>query len=175
VLKSVLIVLAVALVAILTYAASRPDEFRVARTARVAAPPERVHALIADFREWPRWSPYEERDPAMKRALGGAARGKGATYAWEGNKEVGAGAMEILDDGPSAILIRLDFLKPFEAHNIAEFALVPAAGGVDVTWAMRGPSPFVAKLMGLVFDMDRMIGRDFETGLAKLKTEAEKT
>ncbi|MBI3507930.1 MAG: SRPBCC family protein [Proteobacteria bacterium] len=173
-LKTVLIVLAVAVIALLAFAATRPDSFRVARSTRIAAPAETMHALIDDFRNWPRWSPYEKRDPDMKRTLGGAAKGKGATYAWDGNNNVGAGHMEILDDAPAKIVIKLDFSRPFEAHNVAEFAIVPAGGEVEVTWAMSGPAPFVSKLMGLFFSMDKMIGADFEAGLASLKAEAEK-
>lgn len=173
-LKTVLIVLAVALAATLAFAASRPDHFRVARSIRIAAPPQAVHALIEDFRQWPRWSPYENRDPDMKRTLGATTKGRGAVYGWEGNSNVGAGRMEILDDSLSKIVIKLDFLRPFEANNVAEFSIVPAGDAVDVTWAMSGPSPFLSKLIGLVFSMDRMVGGDFETGLANLKSEAEK-
>ena len=173
-LKPVLIVLAVAIAAILAFAASRPDHFRVARSVRIAAQPQAVHALIEDFRQWPRWSPYENRDPDMKRTLGAATKGKGAVYGWDGNNKVGAGRMEILDDSLAKIVIKLDFQRPFEASNVAEFSIVPAGDGVDVTWAMSGPSPFVSKLMGLVFSMDRMVGGDFETGLASLKAEAER-
>lgn len=173
-LKPILIVLAVAIAAILAFAASRPDHFRVARSMRIAASPHAVHALIEDFRQWPRWSPYENRDPDMKRTLGAATKGKGAVYAWEGNNNVDAGRMEILDDSLAKVVIKLDFLRPFEANNVAEFSIVPVGDAVDVTWAMSGPSPFVSKLMGLVFSMDRMVGGDFETGLANLKSEAEK-
>jgi len=173
-LKPTLIVLAVAIAALLAFAASRPDHFRVARSIRIAAPPQAVHALIEDFRQWPRWSPYENRDPDMKRTLGSTTKGKGAIYGWEGNSNVGAGRMEILDDSLAKIVIKLDFLRPFEANNVAEFSIVPDGEAVDVTWAMSGPSPFISKLMGLVFSMDRMVGGDFETGLSNLKSEAEK-
>lgn len=173
-LKTVLIALAVAVAALLAFAATRPGDFRVARTTRVAAPPAAVHALIEDFRRWPLWSPYEKRDPAMKRTLGGTAKGKGATYAWDGNNEVGAGSMEILDDAPAKIVIKLDFSRPFEGHNIAEFAIVPIGNEAEVTWAMSGPAPFITKLMGVFFSLDKMIGKDFEAGLANLKAEAEK-
>ena len=172
--KKILIALCVALIAILAFAATRPDDFRVARSIRIAAPPQAVHALIEDFRQWSRWSPYENRDPDMKRTFGSTSKGKGAVYGWDGNNNVGAGRMEILDDSPTKIAIKLDFARPFEAHNIAEFSIVPAGDGVDVTWAMSGPSPYISKLMGLFFSMDRMVGSDFETGLASLKAEAEK-
>ena len=173
-LKTILIVIAVAVAAILAFAVSRPDHFRVARSIRIAAPPQAIHALIEDFRQWPRWSPYENRDPDMKRTLGATTKGKGAVYSWEGNNNVGAGRMEILEDSLAKVVIKLDFLRPFEAHNVAEFSIVPVGEAVDVTWAMSGPSPFISKLMGLVFSMDRMVGGDFETGLSNLKSEAEK-
>jgi hypothetical protein len=113
-------------------------------------------------------------DPDLKRTYGGAARGRGAVYAWEGNRKVGQGRMEIVDAPvPSRVTIRLDFLKPFEAHNTAEFTLVPQGDVTEVTWAMTGPNLFMGKVMGLFVDMDRMIGRDFERGLANLKAVAE--
>lgn len=159
---------------LLIFAATRPDSFRVERTLRIDAPPEKIFALINDLHRWQAWSPYEKKDPAMKRTLGGAASGKGATYAWEGNKNVGQGSMEILDASPpTRIVIKLDFVKPFEAHNTAEFTLAPEGDGTNVTWALYGPSPYLTKVMGLFFDMDKMIGTDFEAGLANLKAAAE--
>lgn len=111
----------------------------------------------------------------MKRSYSGATSGKGAVYAWDGNKNMGAGRMEILDSAPpSRIAIKLDFTRPFEAHNVAEFTLVPHGGSTTVTWAMEGPSPFVATIMQVFFDMDRMVGGDFESGLGRLKLLAEK-
>ncbi|HEX8167407.1 MAG TPA: SRPBCC family protein, partial [Beijerinckiaceae bacterium] len=174
----VVIVLAVAVAAVLVLAAKKPATFRIARSIRIAAPPQRIFALIDDFRAWSAWSPWEKMDPALKRTHGGAPRGTGAVYAWEGNRKVGQGRMEIVEASPpSRIAIRLDFLKPFEAHNTAEFTLVPegdATGAVtEVTWAMTGPNVFMGKVMGVFVDMDRMIGRDFERGLANLKAAAE--
>ena len=111
----------------------------------------------------------------MKRTFGGAPAGKGATYAWEGNGKAGAGRMEITESTPSSkIAIKLDFIKPFEGHNVAEFTLQPQGDATQVTWAMHGPSPYIAKLMGLFFNMEQMIGKDFEAGLANLKTATEK-
>jgi len=159
---------------LLAYAATRPDSFRVQRTASIKAPPEKIFALINDLKGWPAWSPYEKKDPAMKRTLSGAATGTGAIYEWQGNKEVGKGKMEIADTtSPSKVVIKLDFLEPFEAHNIAEFDLQGKGESTDVTWAIYGPSPFITKLMSVFFDMDKMIGRDFEVGLANLKAVAE--
>ena len=147
----------------------------VQRSVSVKAPPEAIFPLISDFHRWSSWSPYEKRDPAMKRTYGGAAQGKGAVYEWQGDSEVGQGRMEITDTSdPSRITIKLDFIKPFEGHNVAEFALVPQGGVTNVTWSMDGPSPYIGKLIGVFVNMDRMIGNDFEAGLANLKAIAEK-
>ena len=165
----------VVVVAILGYAATKPDSFRVERTATIKAPPDRIFALIANLRGWSVWSPYEKKDPDMKRAFNGPENGKGAVYEWDGDKNVGRGRMEIVEaTPPTKIVIKLDFIKPFEGHNTAEFTLVPTDDNTTVTWAMYGPSPYVAKVMGTLFDMDKMIGNDFEAGLANLKTTAEK-
>ena len=168
------VVLAVALGAVLLFAALKPDSFRIQRTASIKAPPEKVFALVNDFRRWTEWSPWESIDPALKRTYEGAAAGKGAAYGWEGNKNVGSGRMEILESTPgSLITIKLDFLKPFEAHNTAQFRFDRAGDTTTVTWAMFGPSPYISKLMSLVFDMDRMVGGQFEQGLATLKAKSE--
>lgn len=173
-LKIIAIVIVVAIVAVLGLAATRPDTFRVQREIDIKASPEKVFALIDDFHHWTAWSPWEKLDPSMKRTYGGPASGKGANYAWEGSSKVGAGRMEIVDSAsPGRIQIQLDFLKPFEAHNTAEFTLQPKGDVTHVTWAMFGPSPFISKVMGLFFSMDAMIGKDFETGLANLKLAAE--
>jgi uncharacterized protein YndB with AHSA1/START domain len=171
----VVIVLVVAVVAVLGLAASRPNAFRIQRSATIAAPPETIFALINDFRRWGAWSPYEKLDPTMQRTLSGAEQGRGAVYEWSGNGKAGKGRMEILESTPSSrIRIKLDFFKPFEAHNTAEFTLQPAGNATAVTWAMFGSSPFIAKVMGMVFNLDRMVGRDFETGLANLKAATER-
>lgn len=173
--KIIAIVVAVLLIGILIFAATRPDTFRIQRAASIKAPAERIFALINDLHDWNAWSPYEKKDPAMQRTYGGAANGKGAVYEWEGDKNVGQGRMEITDTSPpSKVTIKLDFVKPFEAHNIVEFTLQPQGDATHVTWAMRGPSPYISKLMGLFFSMDNMIGKDFEAGLANLKAVAEK-
>jgi len=174
-LKKIGIALVVIVVAILGFAATRPDTFRVQRSATVKAPPEKIFPLIDDFRRWTAWSPWEKVDPAMKRSYDGAPSGKGAAYAWDGNGDVGAGRMEIVESTPSSrIAIKLDFVRPLEGHNVAEFTLQPVADGTTVTWAMYGPAPFLSKLMQVFFSMDAMIGGAFETGLADLKTIAEK-
>ncbi len=174
-LKIIAIVVAVLLGAVLIYAATRPDSFRVERSNTIKAPPEKIFAAINDLHQWESWSPWEKVDPALKRNYGGAVSGKGATYAWVGNKEVGSGSMEILESTPpSKLLLKLDFTTPFEAHNMVEFSLVREGDATRVTQAMFGPSPFISKLMSLVFSMDKMVGTKFEEGLANLKAIAEK-
>ncbi len=169
------VVLAIAIAIVLILAMAKPDRFRVERAAAIEAPPEKIFALIDDFHQWRSWSPWEDRDPAMKRIYEGAERGKGAVYAWDGNKNVGAGRMEILTAAaPSTIVIKLDFIRPFEGHNTAEFTMQPQGGATNVIWAMHGPAPLMHKVMQVFMNMDRMIGKDFETGLANLKTAAER-
>jgi len=174
-LKIIGIVLAVAVVLLLVYAVTRPDVFRVERALAIKAPPEKIFPLISDLKGWSAWSPYEKKDPAMKRSFGAVTAGKGAVYGWEGNKNVGKGNMEITEAvQPSKIVIKLDFLEPFEAHNTALFTLDGGGETTTVTWSMFGPANFISKLMGIFFDMDKMVGTDFEAGLANLKTIAEK-
>ena len=174
-LKYIGIAVVVAIAAVLALAATRPDTFRVERSTTIKAPPEKVYALIDDFHQWQQWSPWERLDPAMKRQHGGAAKGKGALYGWEGTKEVGKGQMEITEaTAPSRVVIKLDFLAPFEAHNTAEFVLVPQGDATTVTWAMFGPNLFIGKVMSLFASMDSLVGKDFERGLANLKAVAEK-
>lgn len=169
-----LVLLAIVVVAVLV-AASRPDAFRVERSTLIKAPAERIYPLIEDFRKWRDWSPFEDLDPDLKRSYGGAERGIGATYAWEGSGKAGAGRMEIVEaEAPRRVLIDLDFTKPFETRNKAEFTIVPEAGAMRVTWAMSGPNPLVAKLMQLVMSVDKMVGGEFEKGLASLKALAER-
>jgi K+-transporting ATPase KdpF subunit len=173
--KIIAIVVVVLLAAVLIFAVTKPDTFRVQRATSIKAPPEKIFALINDFHSWGSWSPWEKLDPAMKRTFSGTAKGKGAVYEWEGNSEVGAGRMEITDlSPPSKVIIKLDFIKPFEGHNTAEFTLRAQGDTTNVAWAMHGPSPYIAKVMGIFFNMDRMIGNDFEAGLANLKALTEK-
>ncbi|HKA41969.1 MAG TPA: SRPBCC family protein [Burkholderiales bacterium] len=168
-------VIVLALVAgVLIFAATKPDTFRVQRSASIKAPPEKVFALINDFKRWDAWSPWEKKDPAMKRTFGAVTSGKGAVYAWEGNREVGEGRMEIAESVPPArVKLKLDFLKPFEAHNVVEFNLEPKGESTNVTWAMQGDTPYFAKIIHVFIDMDSMVGKDFEAGLANLKAAAE--
>jgi uncharacterized protein YndB with AHSA1/START domain len=168
------VVLAVAIAVVLILAAAKPNTFSFARAARVRAPPEKIFPLINDFHQWATWSPYENKDPAMKRSFSGAESGRGAVYAWDGNSNVGSGRMEILEaSAPSKIVIKLDFFKPFEGHNTAEFTMLPQGDAATVTWLMHGTAPFISKLMQVFMNLDRMVGKDFEAGLANLKRLTE--
>jgi hypothetical protein len=172
----VALVAVVALAALLMYAASRPDTFAVQRTATIAASADRIHPLINDLRRFNTWNPYERKDPKLTGSYRGSASGPGAAYDFAGNGEVGKGSIEITESqAPHRVAMKLDMLEPFEAHNQVEFTLVPRGAETEVTWAIRGPANFISKLMGLFFDMDKMIGRDFEAGLANLKTVAERS
>jgi uncharacterized protein YndB with AHSA1/START domain len=169
------VILAVAIAAVLILAATKPTTLRVQRSVSINAPPERIFSLISDFHQWVTWSPYEQKDPAMKRTYSGAERSRGAVYAWDGDKNVGSGRMEILDvSAPSKIVIKLDFFKPFEGHNTAEFTMLPQGDGTHVTWLMHGPANFMSRLIQVFMNLDNMIGKDFEAGLANLKTITEK-
>ena len=169
------ITVAIAIAIVLILAATKPDTFSVRRVTTVRAPPEKIFPLINDFHQWGTWSPWEDKDPAMKRTYSGAGSGKGAVYAWDGNKNVGTGRMEILEvSAPSKIVIKLDFFKPFEAHNTAEFTMLPQGDVTNLTWTMVGPAVFMSKVMQVFMNLDHMIGRDFEVGLANLKKLAEK-
>lgn len=170
---TIVLIIVAAIAGLLIYAATRPDSFRLERSITIKASAEKVHALIDDFHNWPSWSPWENKDPAMKRTYSGTPKGKGTVYDWDGNKNVGLGRMEITDSAPSKIVIKLDFFKPFEAHNTAEFTLTPQGESTQVTWAMHGPSPFMTKLMTIFCSMDKMVGKDFEAGLANLKSAVE--
>jgi uncharacterized protein YndB with AHSA1/START domain len=168
------IVVAIAIAIVLILAAAKPDKFSVQRGVIMKTPPERVFSLINDFHQWGAWSPWENKDPAMKRSFSGAESGRGAVYAWEGNKNVGSGRMEILDAStPSKIVIKLDFFKPFEGHNTAEFTMLPQGDATSVNWVMHGPAPFMSKVMQVFMNIDKMIGKDFEAGLANLKRLTE--
>lgn len=161
-------------------AATGKGGFRLERSTVIKAPAAAVFPFINDFHQWIVWSPYEAMDPAMKRTYEGEPQGVGAVYGWQGTKKVGTGRMEILQSQePSRVLIKLDFFAPFEGHNTAEFTLVPEDGGTRVTWAMYGPemcpNPVMKFVMGLFFNMEKMVGGQFEQGLAKLKAAAEAT
>ncbi|MGZ8833008.1 MAG: SRPBCC family protein [Thermoanaerobaculia bacterium] len=173
--RKIVTVVVVLVAALLIFAATKPDTLRVERTASIKAPPEKIFPLVNDFHNWSSWSPWEKRDPAMKRTYSGAAVGKGAVYEWDGNNQVGKGRMEITDTtAPSRITIKLDFMEPLEGHDIAEYTLEPQGDSTKVTWVMHGPNRFIGKVISVFISMDKMIGKDFETGLANLKIMAEK-
>ena len=160
---------------IIVLAAIKPDTFRVERSASIKAPSENIYPLINDFHSWQIWSPWEKIDPAAKTTHSGAASGVGAVYEWDGNSELGAGRMEILEAAfPAKIVLKIDFIKPFEVHNSIEFTLLRQDDSTTVTQAMYGSSPYLGKLMGLFFSLDKMVGAKYEEGLANLKTLAEK-
>lgn len=170
------VVVAVSVVAVLVYAATKPDTFRVQRTTSIKAPPEKIFATLNDFHSWGAWSPYETKDPAMRRTYSGTTKGKGAVYEWDGDKNVGKGRMEITESSPpSKVALNLNMIKPFEAHNVVEFTLEPQGDATRVTWAMNGRTPYIAKIVHVFMNVDRMVGDDFETGLANLKTLAERS
>lgn len=175
-LKQISIVASILFVGVLVYAATKPDTFQVQRAINIKASPEKVFPLIDDFRHQASWSPWEQKDRTMKKTLSGAASGKGAVYAWDGNSEVGIGRIEITDSTPtSKVTMKLDMFKPFEGHNIVEFTLDGAGDSTRVTWTMHGPQPYIAKLMSVFIDCDKMVGKDFEAGLASLQAIAERT
>lgn len=164
-----------AIAAVLLVAAFRPAHFRIQRTITIAAAPDTVFAELEDFRRWRDWSPWEDIDPELRRTFRGAQSGEGAVYDWDSdNPKAGKGRMTILEArAPNKLVIELAFIKPFAATNTAEFTMQSCDDGAILTWAMHGPSPFVSRLFGLVFNMDKLIGSDFEKGLARLKSLTE--
>ncbi|MCM3879820.1 MAG: SRPBCC family protein [Vicinamibacterales bacterium] len=173
--KGIALALGIFVAAVLIFAATRPDTLHVERSTNMKAPAEKIFPLISDFHNWGSWSPYEKRDPAMKKTYSGAPGGKGAVYEWAGNSDVGSGRMEITDvSAPSRIVIKLDFIAPFEGHNVAEFTMTPSGDATNVTWTMHGPTQYLGKVIGVFLNMDTMIGTDFEAGLANLKAQAER-
>jgi len=174
-LKKIAAGLLVILIIIVGLALTKPDSYTVKREAVIKAPPEKIMALISDFRSWPAWSPWEKLDPNMQRTLSGTPSGKGAIYHWQGNSDVGQGRMEITEFAPpNKVVIKLDFLKPMESNNVTDFVLEPQGENTKVIWTMNGPMPFMFKLVSVFSSTDAMVGRDFEKGLTQLKAAAEK-
>jgi len=172
--KTIAITGLVALAALLLYVATRPDTFCIQRSINIKAPPGNIFPLINDFHWWSSWSPFETKDPAMKRTYSGAANGETSVYEWDGDRNVGQERREIVESSPpSKVTIKLEFIKPFEAHNLAEFTLQAGTDSTTVTWSMHGPLPYLAKVIHLFFNMDTMVGKDFQAGLANLKSIAE--
>jgi hypothetical protein len=173
-LKIILISLAVIIVLFIVIVALQPSEFRVARSTNISAPPSTVFAQVNDFHKWEAWNPWGKNDPAMKQSYEGAPSGTGAVYAWAGNKEVGEGRMTIIESRPSDLIrVKLEFFKPFTATNTAEFMFKPEGNQTAVTWSMTGNNNFMAKAIHLFMNMDKMIGGQFEKGLASMKSVAE--
>jgi len=172
--KSILLGVAAVLAFVALYVQSRPSEFRVERSATLAAPPDVVFAQLADFGRWSAWSPWEKLDPAMKRTVSGPPATIGHGYAWSGNAKAGEGRMTITALKPvERVAIRLEFLKPWKATNETVFTVAPEGSGCRVTWTMSGTNGFLMKAMGLVTSMDSMVGKDFEEGLRNLGTVAK--
>ena len=172
--KTLLIIVVLAIAGLLVFAATRPDTFSLQRSLLIQAPPGKLQPLINDMRQFNTWNPYEKKDPAIQGSYSGPAAGPGARYAFKGNQDVGEGSLEITASAPHQVGMRLDMSAPMEAHNQITFTLVPRGRATEVTWAMEGACPFIAKLMGVFLDMDAMIGRDFEAGLASLQLIAER-
>jgi hypothetical protein len=169
----IVIALLVVVAAFLVHAATKPDSFGVQRATAIDAPAEKIFPLINDLRAHTSWSPFE-KDPNMKRTHSGAPQGAGAVYEWDGNRQVGSGRIAIADSTPSNITMILDMFKPFKAHNTVNFILEPQGNATRVTWAMRGQQPYMAKLVSTFINCDKMVGSQFEEGLAKLKAIAER-
>jgi uncharacterized protein YndB with AHSA1/START domain len=175
--KTVLLVLVVLILGFAGFVATRPESYHVERSIDLKSPPEAVFATVSDFKAFPQWSPWQKRDPAMKTTLSSPSSGVGASYAWEGNKEVGKGKMTMVEStAPNRIKIRLEFQEPFASTADTGFDIKsnPAsAGGSSVTWWMDGKNNFVGKAFAVFMDMDKMIGKDYEDGLASLKRVVE--
>jgi hypothetical protein len=171
--KRIAIGVAVVIGLFLVVVATRPAKFRIERSTSIKAARATVHASVNDFHGWKAWSPWDKLDPAMKQTYTGSPAGAGAAYAWEGNKDVGKGRMTITDSTPEKITIRLEFLEPFPATNTTIFTFSGAGDETQVSWAMEGENDFMGKAFSLFMDMDKMVGADFEKGLAALKGIAE--
>lgn len=173
-LKKILLALVLVIAGIAVYAWTRPDTFAVERSIRIDAPPGRVYPLIADFRQWQRWSPWEKLDPAMQRMHEGPSTGAGARYSWKGNDTVGSGQMTITAAAmPRRVDIDLQFIEPMASSSQTRFEIAPDGSGSRVRWTMTGHSPYFLKLMGVFVNLDSMLGKDFDTGLTQLKQVAE--
>jgi uncharacterized protein YndB with AHSA1/START domain len=173
-LKTILITLVVIVVVFIVVASMQPSEFSVTRTATISAPPPAVFAQVNDLHKWEEWSPWAKRDPAAKKTYEGPSAGTGAIYRWAGNKEVGEGSLTITESRPNDLIrMKLEFLKPFQATNTVEFTFKPQGDQTLVTWTMMGKNNFIAKVLHLFMDMDKMVGGDFEKGLAQMKSVVE--
>jgi uncharacterized protein YndB with AHSA1/START domain len=174
VIVKVSIIVAVLVAAVLAFAATKPSTLRVQRTATIKAPPEKIFALINDFRNWPRWAPQDKEDPTMRRTYSGPANGLGAVSEWNSSGSAGRGRMSIVESiAPTKVSVSVDWVKPFSTHNVNDFTLEPAGDSTKVTWSLQGTNLFVMKVMSVFVNMDRVVGKHFESGLNNLKTLAE--
>jgi hypothetical protein len=170
----ILVAVVIVLAALAAYVATRPGEFSVTRSASIAAPAPAVFVQVNELKKWEAWSPWAKKDPQMKQTYQGPPAGTGAVTSWVGNKDVGEGRMTIVESRPAELIrFKLEFLEPFAATNSAEFTFKEQGGRTEVSWSMSGQNNFIGKAMGVVFDFDRMIGADFEAGLASLKILVE--
>ena len=173
--KAIIITAIVAIAAVLIYVAARPNAFTVERKVSIKAAPEKIYPYMSDFHRGQLWNPYDKRDPAMKRTFSGPESGIGAVYDFDGNKDIGKGRLEVIEAVPPAkVILTLDMIKPFKAHNIVEYTLERKDDGTEVTWATHGRNTYLGKVLCVFVNMDKMIGKDFETGLANLKDIIEK-
>jgi hypothetical protein len=165
---------AVLVVGLIVAVAARPGAFHIERSIEMDGPPDGAFAHVNNLQAWSDWSPWDKADPLMKRTFDGPAAGRGARYAWAGNRNVGEGRMTIENsEPPSLVSIKLEFLKPFTATNTTTFTFIPTERGTRVTWSMDGENRFLMKCASLFLNMDKMIGRDFERGLMALKIVSE--
>jgi uncharacterized protein YndB with AHSA1/START domain len=170
----ILIAIAAIVVLFIIIVAMQPSEFRVTRSAKMAAPPEKIFPHVNDMHKWEAWSPWAKLDPNAKNSFEGAPSGSGAAMKWEGNCKVGVGCMTITESKPGELIrFRLDFEKPMKATNTAEFTFKPEGNQTVVTWSMAGTNNFVGKFFGLIMGCDKMIGGQFEKGLAAIKSVVE--
>jgi hypothetical protein len=173
-LKKIVVLVICVLFVLATTIAMQPAEFRIARSITASAPPAVLFAQVNDLHAFQVWNPYAKKDPAMKQTYEGPRAGVGSSYAWAGNQEVGTGRMTIVESRPNELVrLKLEFLAPFRATNVAEFTFDPTGDNTVVTWSMSGTNDLMGKAIGLVMDMDKMVGGDFEKGLADLKALAE--
>jgi hypothetical protein len=171
----VIAVLAVGVAGVVGYAvATQPDTFRVQRTATIEAQPEKLVGILSDLRRGAEWSPYEKKDPAMKKTFSGPASGPGSKLEWDGNGDVGAGSLTVSEVTPSKVMLKLDMTRPMTASNVVEYSLAPKRNATDMTWALHGPMPLISKIMCVFVDLDKMLGTDMERGLKDLKALAER-
>jgi hypothetical protein len=167
-------VIAAVVVLFILIVAARPSQFRISRSTRMSAPPERIFSQVNELRKWEAWNPWGKLDPRTKLVYDGPPAGVGASYTWAGNNQVGEGMSTIINSQPNArVLLRLDFAKPMKATNMAEFTFVPDGSQTVVTWSMTGKNNFAGKVFGLFVNCDTMIGSQFEKGLAAMKSLVE--